>query len=51
MNDKEFQQLKIEIEIAMHELAKLQKTYNDLTGQDYVMPIYLDTPSWIRRVK
>ncbi len=42
--DEKFLELKRDIERAMKYLADLQKVYNNQTGQNHTMPLYLATP-------
>ncbi len=41
MTDKEFEQLKMAIEITMNKLDNLQKLYSNETGRDFVRPLRL----------
>jgi len=50
MTDKEFKNLKLEIEKKMVELRMLQKKFNKETGQNHVMPLYLETPDHLKDI-
>jgi len=41
MTDKEFKQLKVDLEIKISELNELQKKYRKETGHDFVPPVRL----------
>jgi hypothetical protein len=41
MPKKDFEQLKIEIELAMDKVSDLNKLYRGQTGQDFVKPLRL----------
>lgn len=41
MDDKEFAQLKVDLEKAMNEVDRLQKLYRGQTGCDFVRPLRL----------
>jgi hypothetical protein len=50
MTDKEFENLKLEIEKKMVELDKLQSIHRQETGQDHRMPMYLRTPKHLENL-
>jgi len=49
MTDKEFEDLKEDIEKADDKLERLKKLYKQQTGQNWVRPLRLERPIWARR--
>ena len=49
MTDKEFEDLKEDLEKADDKLERLKKLYKQQTGQTWVRPLRLERPIWARR--